>query len=240
MLTDVPPAGDPRPADGALSPEELLQRCVRRVIHNVSNPLAAILGCSQLIERLLARGAAGDLDQCREYVHLIQAEAQRCSRLLDNLAWLVRPPDPHPAELDLRAVAQTAIAAFAHPESVRIELERGPGTPTIIADADWIVRVIHHLLQNAVDAMPEGGTVTVRAEGGGGGAAQRRLVVTDTGPGIPGDALPRVKDPFFTTRQGHDGVGLAICERLVARQGGTIRLVSAPGCGTQAIIEWPP
>lgn len=240
MQTNGPPAAGSHPAVGALDSEELLQRFARRVIHNVSNPLAAILGCSQLIDRLLARGTPGDLDQCREYAQLIQAEAQRCSRLLEDLAWLARPPDPQLAEVNLHDVANQAIAAFDHPEAVRIELERGPGDLTLAVDADWVVRVIHHLLQNAVDAMPEGGTITVRAEGAIDDAGQRRLVVADNGPGIPADVLPRTMEPFFTTRQGRNGVGLAICERLVSLQGGTMRVVSSPGSGTQAIIEWTP
>ncbi|NLC55845.1 MAG: HAMP domain-containing histidine kinase [Armatimonadetes bacterium] len=236
MHWDAPTPDGSLPPNATLESEELLQRFTRRVIHNVSNPLAAILGCSQLLERLLQRRADGDLEQCQAYVTMIQSEAQRCSRMMDGLVLLARPPLPQPTTVNVHDVITGAIRAFECPEAVRIALEPGATAPVVRADPDHLDKVLRQLFQNAVEAMPQGGAITVRTASD---AEWLRLVVEDTGPGIPTELLPRVLEPFFSTRQGHNGVGLPVCARLIASQGGTLQVTSPPGGGVCVLLELP-
>jgi signal transduction histidine kinase len=103
--------------------------------------------------------------------------------------------------------------------------------------------VFLNLLTNACDAMPHGGTLTLRAArtGLGGGAISAVAEVVDTGVGIPSELLQRVTEPFFTTKEEGKGtgLGLAICRRIVQEHGGTIQITSAPGQGTAVQITLP-
>jgi signal transduction histidine kinase len=115
--------------------------------------------------------------------------------------------------------------------------------PPIYGDRQKLRQVFLNLFINAADAMPGGGMLTVRIYPGLGPADGSRAVieVTDTGHGIPADVLPRVMDPFFTTKgegQG-TGLGLAICRRIVHDHKGTIRIDSEPGRGTTVRIALP-
>jgi two-component system, LuxR family, sensor kinase FixL len=115
--------------------------------------------------------------------------------------------------------------------------------PLLHWDRQALRQVFLNLLTNALDAMPQGGTLTVRVSADGPAGHPRAVVVevTDTGVGIPPDLLPRVMDPFFTTKDEGKGtgLGLAICRRIVQEGGGTIRLDSAVGQGTTVRVTLP-
>jgi len=115
--------------------------------------------------------------------------------------------------------------------------------PTVAADPNQLQELFLGLITNALDAMGTGDTLRVAAEMGmsDGGNPAIRVVVSDTGCGIPPENLARVFEPFFTTRaaSGGTGLGLAIARRIAREHGGSIRLESEPGHGTRAIVELP-
>jgi two-component system NtrC family sensor kinase len=125
--------------------------------------------------------------------------------------------------------------------TVRIDREIDEDLPFVLADAGRVTEVFVNLLNNAIDAMPAGGTLVVRVSVKRDAQARIRVEVTDTGCGIsPGD-LPRIFDPFFTTKQpGHGtGLGLSISHSIVKDHGGEIWAESSVGRGTSLVVTLP-
>jgi signal transduction histidine kinase len=119
----------------------------------------------------------------------------------------------------------------------------GGGLEPVAADPGQLQELALNLITNALEAMGQGGTLTIGTDAvvGERGRAMICLSVSDTGPGMGPDVLARVFEPFFTTRSGAGGtgLGLAICRRIAREHGGAIRLESAPGTGTRAVVELP-
>jgi signal transduction histidine kinase len=239
MQGDVGAAGGRQSGLAAMDADQLLQRFTRCLVHNMSNPLAAILGCGQLLERMLQDGEPVDAGQCRAYVSMILSETEKCARALERLALLARPPELRPIPTDLHELIQRALDAFEVPDGISFALEREAWDPTVIADPELTCHVLVNLLQNAAEAMPEGGTITVRTENCHEGEKWVRLVVADEGPGIAPDLLPRITDPFFTTRQRHNGIGLTLCAQFISRQNGRLRIENGSPTGVRAIVVLP-
>ena len=205
-----------------------------RELHQV---FATLLGKSQL---LLARAQG---DALREDLVTLEEAAWRGTDVLQRLAGLAEA-DQRGAIADLPAITQEA-ASFARSRlraapgpSGRIEMtaDLGP-TPAVEASATALREAVVNLVSNAVEAMPAGGTVSLRTRAQDGGA---ELVVADRGEGIAPEIRPRIFDPFFTTRPGHLGLGLTVVEAVVLRAGGRLAVHSdGPGAGTTVTVWLP-
>jgi two-component system sensor histidine kinase HydH len=121
-------------------------------------------------------------------------------------------------------------------EKIRPHLLVPDPAPRVNADPAEIERVVYNLLTNAVQAMPQGGDLTVRVSSAGGEA---RIAVEDTGVGIPDGDRPQLFRPFFTTRERGVGMGLAICRRIVEENGGSVSVESIPGRGSRFTVKLP-
>jgi signal transduction histidine kinase len=122
---------------------------------------------------------------------------------------------------------------------IRFESTQEPGLPLVRGRASELKEVLVNLLENARNALPEGGTVTLAAVRAGGDV---ELTVRDDGTGIPAELLPQVFEPHFSTRSGGTGLGLAIVRRLVTSWGASVDLESRPGSGTTVrlrLVAWP-
>jgi two-component system sensor histidine kinase HydH len=108
--------------------------------------------------------------------------------------------------------------------------------PSVNADPGEIERVVYNLLRNAVEAMPQGGELSVRV---GSAEGEARIAVEDTGTGIPEKDRPHLFRPFFTTRERGVGMGLAICRRIVEENGGSISVDTVPGRGSRFTVKLP-
>ena len=115
-------------------------------------------------------------------------------------------------------------------------MEWDPRLPRLRINREELKRVLINLLQNAVQALPGGGRITVR---GLAGARFVRLEVSDTGPGIPPEVQARLFQPSFSTKSEGMGLGLAICRRAIEGRGGTITVTSGPGQGTTVAVNLP-
>jgi len=205
-----------------------------RELHPV---FATLLGRAQL---LLARAPN---DPLREGLVALEEAAWRGTDLLQRVLGLAEA-DQRGAVAELPVITQEAVS-FARAR-LRAEAEaRGAiemsadlgATPPVEAGATALREAIVGLVQNAVEAMPAGGTLSVRTRGHDGGA---ELVLVDTGEGIPPEIRPRIFDPFFTTRPGHLGLGLTVAEAVVLRAGGRLEVERAGAGGGTRVTVWLP
>ncbi len=218
---------------------DLLQRFAGRFVHNMSNSMAAIVGCSQLLGRLLEQAdERADLSRLRGYLESIETEADRCTQMLDRLSYLGRPVQARRALVNAEHLLWQALDCVECPQGVHVRVECAAADPLVAADCDLMVLAFRQLVENAFEAMPAGGTLTLRVDDAG-DVPDLRVIVTDTGHGIPEEMVPHVTEPFLTTRQRHSGIGLTVCRRLVECHGGRLHFERPTSGGTRAIVTLP-
>ncbi len=211
------------------------ERIIRQVVHELRKPLNAIRGHAQYLLLTCAPG-----DPAREYARVIVDEVDRMDHLLEGLRGLedggemaLRVESPSPA---LRRAAELMRPVVLEKAGV-FEVDVPSGLPAVAHDPERLEQVVLNLLQNAVDAVPAGGRIALRAAPVGSGV---RVEVWDNGPGVPPDLGERVFDLFVTTKgPAGKGIGLALCRDIVERHGGTISFESEPGRGTAFIVTLP-
>jgi two-component system sensor histidine kinase HydH len=195
--------------------------------HEVRNPLNAV---SMGLQRLRAEFTPEPAAEYTRFVDLMQSELRRLNSIVEQFIGLARPLPLKPAPLaldELLADVQALVDAEARRSGVAVRVETAAGLPAITADRDHLRQVVLNLVLNAVQAMRQGGgSVTLGATATRDGAA---LTVADTGPGIAPDVLPRIFDPYFTTRRDGLGLGLTISRRIVEAHGGALAALSRPG-----------
>lgn len=223
----------------ALEGKRYVEGYVRSLTHEIKGPLAAIRASAELLDEDMARG-----DRAR-FLANIRSEAERLRHLVDRMLELsaleARRDLGSREPLDARAVASEA-AAGAEPLAVRkglaLVVEPGPPVP-ITGDPLLLRQAVANLLQNAVHATPEGGRVAVAVVVE---PDRVRFVVTDSGPGVPDWALPRVFERFYTAPVGSSpasgtGLGLPFVREVALLHGGEARVENAPGGGARAELS---
>jgi len=207
--------------------------------HEVRGPLNNIaMGVQYLATRLPAEEAL------QSALNKIQAECQRLSALMnDMLAW-AKPVDPKLEPIDLAHLLQRLLnrwSAKIAQRNVRLNFTAAEGCPPVLADPRLIEQVFVNLIDNALQAMPTGGHLSLSlrpvSRGAQGDFVEARVV--DSGPGIPEEIRRRIFDPYFTTKPDGTGLGLAICKRLVTIHHGVIGIESFPGTGTIFTVTLP-
>lgn len=197
------------------------------VAHEIRSPLSAIGG--------FARSIAREPDQVERNARsakIIVEEVVRLERILAELLDFSKPSEPQIAEVDLRPLLEgVAEKARQAPESHGIEIRvvADEEVGTVMADERHVVQILHNLVNNAIQAMPRGGTVTLRLRRDGEAVC---VDVEDSGDGIPRDRLERIFDAFYTSKPSGTGLGLALCKKLATQQGAEISVQSEVGVGT--------
>lgn len=236
------------------------------VVHEIRNPLVSIGGFARrLVRRLLDREPEG------QYARIIALEVDRLERIVRDVQGLSREVRMARAETNLHALLQDCAVLFAEritTQRVQLRMDLGERAPVLSLDPVQVKQAVLNLMTNALEAMPDGGTLTlatrtVRQEGGqvvdssngqlegtgsdGAGESTARLApeewvevsVGDTGGGIPGEILPEVFNPFFTTKEGGTGLGLALVRRIARAHGGEVDVDNRPGQGVAFRIRLP-
>jgi len=209
------------------------------IAHEIRNPLA---GIGSAVEVLAMNGGNG---QREEIVGEIHRQIQRLNSTLRDLLDFARQREPEISRCDLPELVRrmlSLVRADAVKQHIAIVEDYPPDLPCICADQAQMQQVILNLLLNAIQAMPDGGTLTLRAEEV---AVSRlrahrcsvRFTVADTGVGIAPEHLPKIFSPFFTTKHRGTGLGLAITRTIVEKHSGAIRVESAPGQGSRFVLE---
>ncbi|MGH9749686.1 MAG: ATP-binding protein, partial [Candidatus Polarisedimenticolia bacterium] len=215
------------------------------IAHEFNNLLTVILG-----NLLLLKAGADPSDP--EHARLADAESAclRARNLTQQILTFAEGGAPVTRPVALGGILAEAGRAVPRSDGIRVERRLPADLWPLEADATQMTHVLAGLAMNAVQAMPQGGTLRIRAENvraDGPGRGRRtgppgrlvRIIVEDEGIGIPAEHLPRIFDPFFSTRQGRSGLGLATAYSIVTRHGGTIRAESRPGHGATLILELP-
>lgn len=207
--------------------------------HEVRNPINNISTGVQLVASRL-----GPDHPQREALERIQKECTRLSQLMSDVLFFARPLELKIEPLDLADLLIRLLARWEprlRQAGVVPHTAFDPGAPPAAADPRTLEQILVNLITNAVQAMPGGGTLSVRLAPAASpqGHAQVELTIADTGPGIPPDVIERIFDPFFTTKKEGTGLGLAISRRILTAHKGTIQVQSFPDAGTVFTIRLP-
>lgn len=204
------------------------------IAHEIRNPLAAVINSVSL----LAGQGLEPADQ-QKVRHILDDEAGRLQRILENFLHFSKIRESHPRPGDLEALLEEVITLFSQDPDVvgRIEISSriAGGHGRAVFDQDQLRQVMWNLMRNAVDAMPAGGKLEVLVETGG--DRQLAVRVRDTGEGIPIDLVDRVMRPFISGRKQGTGLGLSIVQRILVQHGSSLRIRSRPGEGTEMSFE---
>jgi signal transduction histidine kinase len=208
------------------------------IAHEIRNPLATIRAAAAVLER-----PGGEAPP--EIHGVIADEITRLDRVVDTILDYAKPSGARQVIRDIAEFTRRCVDAVSRlhaSESSTLSLDIAPDLPSMIANADQLERVIANVVENAFQALDGRGAIRIRVQRGQADADLDECIeisVHDDGPGMDEATLERAFDPFFTTRQGGIGLGLALSERLVGALGGSIQLRSQPDSGTTVRIRLP-
>jgi two-component system nitrogen regulation sensor histidine kinase NtrY len=211
----------------------------RKLAHEIKNPLTPIKLSAQRVRKAHLKGAT-DFDRVlSESIEAIVSEVDALQHLVDEFAQFARLPPSRPVEGSLNQVVDGALALYetAYPQ-VALKRRLDPDLPILRLDGPQIKRVLINLVDNAIAALGEKGTIEIETEHD---AAARRAILTvaDSGPGVPESSRETIFAPNFSTKKKGSGLGLAIARRIVEDHGGEIRVEPNLPQGARFVIDLP-
>ncbi|HEV8128642.1 MAG TPA: ATP-binding protein, partial [Candidatus Eisenbacteria bacterium] len=211
----------------------------RAVAHEIRNPLTPIQFALQRLQDEARRPGQPRPEVISESAESILREVRSLQEFVTAFSAVAQLPEPKPAPCDLAALVEDVARLYqgSSPVEFRVEIERP--VPLAWADSGQIQRVLVNLIKNAVEAMDQGGAITLRVHKDSGEPPAVALEVEDTGPGMDPATLERAAHPGFTTKSSGSGLGLTLVQRIVEQHGGRFELDSSPGVGTRAIVVIP-
>jgi PAS domain S-box-containing protein len=205
--------------------------------HDIRNPLQSIVGELYLLNDELGNLHDGDAKKSlKESVAVIEEQTAYINKIVTDLQDYARPAAPRMEEVDVDKAIQTAISNMDIPENIEFSCYVQSGFPKLRVDHSFLKRILTNLISNAVQAMPDGGklTITTSVED------EKALIsVEDTGGGIPEENREKMFKPLFTTKSKGQGFGLAVCKKLTEAMNGTITFDSQAGKGTRFTVQLP-
>jgi PAS domain S-box-containing protein len=210
--------------------------------HEFNNPLGIIMGFAQHLQ-----SEADPASSNYQALKIIDDETRRCQKIIQELLQFARPKSSELKPTQIKETVEKTlnlVANHLYKKKIDSAVEITPSLPDLHADSQQLEQVLLNLYLNAIDAMPQGGKLTVSAQGHElGGGASVVIAVADTGFGIEKDALNRIFQPFYTAKKTRGlGLGLPICERIIKNHGGNIEVDSTVGKGTtfKIVLPLPP
>ncbi len=205
------------------------------ISHEIRNPLFAIAGFANSLLR-----SSGIDESAREKVAIILQESNRLDAILKSIINFSRPTQATPGEVDLNHMVRQTLDLMRvgmDKQGIDMLAETAASLPKARGDTELLKQCLVNLLKNSMEAMPQGGRITVTT-----GMRQGNvfLAVADTGQGIPKENLPQVFNPFFSTRDKGSGLGLAMTKKILDDLGGSVDIKSEEGQGTTVTLLLPP
>ncbi len=217
-----------------------LGRLSAGIAHEVNNPMGII---SSRIEIMLLDAEAQPLPgTVTEDLRVLHRQAQRVARIAHGLLSFARESSAAQESVDLNQVVEETLLLMEKDlgkGGITIRRSLMPDLPRVHGDPNALQQVVMNLLTNAGDVLERGGEISLETCSVSGEMGRVRLTVRDTGPGISPDVLPRIFDPFYTTKSDGTGLGLSISYGIVREHKGTIDVESLPGQGTTFILTFP-
>lgn len=208
------------------------------VAHDVNNAVGTILPLAQQILEDLRHGEA-DPESLGRDLELVVEKARLCKRIFSNMLRVARAGRAGDGTVDVNQVVRETVPFFhgqAARRGIETVLELAEELPPVRFSRNDLQHIVLNLVSNSLEAMAETGSrIVISTRQDGDGAAL--LAVADDGPGIRSDLLEQVQEPFFSTKHGGVGLGLAICRSLAWQNGGGLEIESVPGEGTRVAVE---
>jgi two-component system NtrC family sensor kinase len=205
--------------------------------HEIRNPLGVINNAIYYIKTKLEMPSGKELDpKIQKHIGIIEKEIAASNKIVNDLLGFSRTRPPMAQPSDLNTIIEEVLSVVSIPETVRVELDLSVDLPPALVNPDEIRQVFLNLINNAWQAMPEGGTLKIRnyIE-----EEMAQVEITDTGCGISPENMKKLFTPFFSTKTKGTGLGLAAVHRILERHKGKIKVRSRLGQGTTFIISLP-
>jgi len=204
--------------------------------HEIKNPIAAIKGFSQVIDKAVAEK---DAETIKDFRDVVPRQLDRINEIVEKLLTLSRPPKLEKKKIDINVLLDD-IVKLVEKQALkqRVEIVKSfEELPQTLADPEQLTQAFLNLILNAIQSMPEGGQIEIRTRFMG----TDRIVVEfiDNGVGIPKEKLAKIFDPFFTTKAGGSGLGLSVTQKIIIDHHGKIEVESEMGKGTSFKIILP-
>ncbi|MDR0786606.1 MAG: HAMP domain-containing histidine kinase [Gemmatimonadota bacterium] len=211
-------------------------RLVAQLSHEINNPIYNIQNCLEVLDR-----RSDPSDPNHEFLTLAREELQRMAQLTRQLLDQSRPLSDAATPINMNQLVQRVVTLAAGElaeNGIDVEYHLAPDLPVVVAHSDAMQQVLINLVDNAVDAMPDGGTLHIRTRAEAGAV---EAVIEDTGTGIPAEHLPRIFEAFYTTKPGIRGVGIGlfVSEGIVRGHQGELRVENGPDGGARFVIRLP-
>lgn len=203
------------------------------VAHEIRNPLTTLRGFIQLLQ------TDADRSLSKEHIDIMLSEMDRIHFIVSEFLVLAKPQAVRFQQVDLAETLRDLIVlmqAQAMMSGVRLELKFDKDVPAIEGEPNQLKQVFLNILKNAIEAMPDGGRLLIELKTGQEGVVVR---CTDEGVGIPAEELPRLGEPFYTSKPNGNGLGLMVSQQIISNHKGVIRIESEPGQGTCVEIRLP-
>ena len=222
-----------------------LGRLSASVVHELNNPLAGILNYIRLMLKIIKRGSLDQKNQekFQRYLTLVESETHRCSKIVSNLLAFSRKSELQLKDMNINELLDKCIQLSQHKlmlQNIQIKTDLDLDIPKVLGDFNQIQQCVINLIFNAIDAMSDGGTLTIissfNQEKG-----MIEIKVADTGQGIADEDFHQIFDPFYSTKtEGQGlGLGLSVVYGIIDRHKGSITVESEPGKGALFIISIP-
>jgi signal transduction histidine kinase len=213
---------------------DILKQMSSVVSHELRNPLAIISNSIYFIKtKLSAAGPALD-PKIAKHIGIIEGEVKHSNEVIEEMLAFTRTREMKPEPLALNSVVKDVAASYAFPPSIAVKTVLDPADPCVSADAEALCYSVRRLLDNSVQAMPEGGTISLEASHD---AKQGRISVADSGPGLAD--CEKAFEPFFTTKPRGIGLGLTIARKYLEQNGGAAAAEKPAGGGAKVTLSLP-
>jgi PAS domain S-box-containing protein len=205
--------------------------------HDIRNPLQSIIGDVYLAKMDLASlPDSEEKESVRESLEAIGKQTGYINKIVLDLQDFAKPLNPHAEETDIERLIEELLVRNGVPENIQTDVKVDIDAKKVMADSAYLKRIMGNLISNAIQAMPDGGKLAIRAHREVGDVV---ITVEDTGVGVPDQDKPKLFQPLFTTKSKGQGFGLAVVKRLTEALNGTVTFDSQEGKGTKFTIKLP-
>jgi signal transduction histidine kinase len=209
------------------------------LVHDLKSPINSLVVNLELLKASVSE--TPDIERQRRYVRILDEELMRLNRSVERLLPAAGPPQEERGRFDLRDLVEQVselLSTTARHQSVKYQLDlpEGGGRVSIEGYRDHVKQAFLALAVNALEAMPKGGRLEIRLNADAGEAV---LTVSDTGEGIPDEVAERIYEPYVSTKDRHEGIGLYVARSVVESTNGTIRHEGLPDGGSRFTLSLP-